>query len=187
VSLETGRGLCRGRWRGVPGWRTTRFCRRRRQLRRLLDHRGNLSITRISIDTGNLHRHRYRRGIRGCIYLGHQSDHRHVLGIRVEQSLVPAPRFARVPGLKRHVAERSERDEIFRIERERAPEDLTRFVELTGLVERLTVYDLPAHVPGHLREVGATYLYGALRLTPFPVFVREGREIPSGVLVKFIL
>jgi len=36
-------------------------------------------------------------------------------------------------------AERSERDEIFRIERERAPEDLTRFIELTGLVERLTV------------------------------------------------
>jgi hypothetical protein len=42
-------------------------------------------------------------------------------------------------------------------------------------------------VSGHLREMGAAYLYGALWLTPFPVFVRQRREIPARVLVKFFL
>src|SRR6266403_1087881 len=74
-----------------------------------------------------------------------------------------------------------------RVYHRRASEVLPRLSELTGLVQRLAIHDLPTHVTGHLRELRPTDLYRALGLPPFAVLVRQRCEVPTGILLEFFL
>jgi hypothetical protein len=121
------------------------------------------------------------------IQIRDETDHRFILWIRFEQPIVPAARFLRIASLQGEIAERAQRDEVLRIQHQRAFENLARLLKLGALEQRLAVDDLAAHVARHLGQVGAADLDGALGLASFPILVRQWREVAARILVEFCL
>ena len=77
-------------------------------------------------------------------------------------------------------------DEVFRIERQRLLENRARFIETVGFEQGLTKDNVPAHVAGLLWQVFATNRDGLCQVTRLSIFVGEGREIPSRILLVLI-
>src|SRR5688572_3136194 len=79
-----------------------------------------------------------------------------------------------------------ERDEVLGIERKGRFEDGSGFLDLSRLVQRLTIHDVPAHMAGLLRQVFPTDRDRLLDVARFAVFVRQRGEIPPRILLEFL-
>jgi hypothetical protein len=78
----------------------------------------------------------------------------------------------------------TERDQVFRVEGQRGLEHATRLVDSTGFVQRLPIYDVPAHVAGLLRQELLTDQNGLFEISTLSELVGQGSEVAAGILVK---